>query len=85
MTAPREKGNDPERWQRLLDLLDEKLQFGLLDRARKCTSYNFEGDTLLIEPATEDDRRYLTKDHVLSQLQLFAQDATGITKLQLIK
>jgi hypothetical protein len=77
------KGNNPERWQKLLDVLDEKLQLGLLDHLRKVAAYHFEENILIIQPQTEDSREYLTKDTVLKQLELFAQDATGVEKIKI--
>jgi len=62
--------------------LDEKLQLGLLDYLSRISTYHFEADTLFIEPADKEDADYLTKATVLQQLQLFAQDATGVEKVK---
>lgn len=79
------KGNNPEAWERLLAELDEKLQFGLLERLRRATSYHFEGDELIIEPGSEEDSQYLAKSPVLQQLQVLAQSTTKVEKVKLKK
>jgi len=83
MTPSAAKGNDPERWEKLLTLLDEKLQLGLLDYLNRVNSYHFEADTLFIEPGSEADTTYLKRDPVLRQLELFAQDATKVERVKL--
>ena len=77
------KGNDPQRWELLLSVLDEKLQLGLLDYVSRVTSYHFEDDTLFIEPGSEADMAYLKRDAVLRQLELFAQDACKIERVKI--
>lgn len=66
------KGNSPEKWGKLLEELDDKLQLGLLDRLRRVASYHFEGSTLYIEPGSSEDLVYLEKDSVKQQLTIFA-------------
>lgn len=85
MEGSANKGNNPELWNRLLTQLDDKLQFGLLERLRRATSYHFEGDTLYIEPGSADDEGYLTKGSVFQQLQVFAQAATKVERVKLRK
>lgn len=75
------KGNDPARWEKLFTGVDEKLQFGLLDHLRRAQSYHFEGDTLFIESASQEDLDYLSRSHVHQQLLLFAQDFCGVEKV----
>lgn len=77
------KGNDPERWDKLLTTLDDKLQLGLLDHLERVSSYHFEQSTLFIQPGSEADLKYLTKPAFFQQLLLFAQDATGVEKVVL--
>jgi hypothetical protein len=77
------KGNNPELWNKLLADLDEKLQLGLLDKLKRCRAYQFEGETLIIEAATEIDEQYLTKAAVWQQLAVLAEDATGVREIQL--
>ena len=77
------KGNDPDRWQRLLDSLDEKLQLGLLDQLRKVQSYHFEGNSLFLEGFSKEQCEYLSRPVVLQQLQFLAQDAIGIQEVHL--
>lgn len=79
------KGNNPELWQKLLDDLDEKLQFGLLEKLQRISSYHFEGETLFIEPSTTEDGTYLSKAGAMAQLQVFAQAATKVEKVSLKK
>lgn len=66
------KGNSPEKWNKLLEELDDKLQLGLLDRLRRVTSYHFEGRELFIETSSAEDQQYLEKDSVRQQLSVFA-------------
>ena len=85
MNSSESKGNNPERWRKLLDTLDEKLQLGLLDRLRKVAAYHFEEDILYVEPASQDEEDYLRKDTVFHQLELLAQDAIGVDKVKIKK
>lgn len=77
------KGNDPARWTKLLDGLDERLQLGLLDKLRKAVSHHFEKDTLLIQPASVEDEEYLKKNQVLQQLEVLAQDIVNVEKVKI--
>lgn len=77
------KGNNPQSWTKLLDELDDKLQFGLLEPLRRVTTYHFEDDTLYIEPGTPEDLQYLGKPAVLQQLQIFVQGSVGVEKVKI--
>jgi hypothetical protein len=77
------QGNKPELWKALLELLDDKLQLGLLDHLRRAQAYHFEAETLIIEPGTPEDLKYLSKDAVLQQLHIFAQDACQVEKVKI--
>jgi hypothetical protein len=79
------KGNDPERWGKLLEVLDDKLQLSLLEHLKKVSSYHFEEDILYIEPGSPDIEKYFQKDSAIQQLQLLAQDAIGIEKVKIKK
>lgn len=76
------KGNSPEAWDRLLSVLDEKLQLGLLDRLKRVRSYHLEGKELFIECAIAEDYTYLTKPAVAQQLTLFVTDAFDVDSLK---
>lgn len=80
-----QKGSDPEKWSKLLELLDDKLQLGMLDHLERITAYHFEDDTLVIEPATEKDADYLSDSAQIQQLEVFAQTATGVKNVKLRK
>ena len=79
------KGNNPELWEKLLHLLDDKLQLGLLDNLKKVASYHFEDETLFLQPSTQESYDYLTKDAFFQQLQLLVHDATGVEKVKIEK
>jgi hypothetical protein len=82
MTPSSGRGNDPERWEKLLKELDDKLQLGLLDQLRKISSYHFENaELLLIEPSSAEQMKYLTKPFVLQQLEVFASESIGVKKV----
>jgi hypothetical protein len=85
MNSTSSKGNSPERWEKLLESLDEKLQLGLLDKLKKITAYHFEADILYIQPGSPEDEEYLKKDSVLQQLEFLAQDAVKVEKVKLKK
>jgi hypothetical protein len=74
MNTSAHKGNAPEAWTRLLEVLDEKLQLGLLDKVKRVHSYHVEDGTLFIEAGSVADRDYLCKEAVHQQLRLFAED-----------
>jgi hypothetical protein len=79
------QGNDPARWEKILNELDEKLQFGTLERLRRVSSYHFEGDALIIALERADDFEYLSKASTKTQLQIFAQDASRVTSIEVKK
>ncbi len=79
------RGNSPDRWSKLLQSLDDKLQLGILDHLRKIKSYHFEEDVLFIDPSTPECERYLSKDTVIQQLQLLAHDAVQVEKVKIKK
>jgi hypothetical protein len=85
MNASKSKGNNPELWEKFLDVLDEKLQLGLLDHLRKVASYHFEEDILYIEPGGAESERYFAKPAVHQQLEILAQDAVGVEKVKVKK
>jgi hypothetical protein len=77
------KGNDPKRWNQLLEALDEKLQLNLLEHLRRIAAYHFEEDVLYLEPATPEEEEFLKKDAVLQQLQLYAIDILKVDKVKI--
>jgi len=78
-----QKGNRPELWERLLEVLDEKLQLGLLDHLRRVHSYHFEDDNLYIVPGSTLDEEYLRRDATFHQLQIFAQDIVKVDRVKI--
>jgi len=85
MNVTAKKGNNPEKWNKILDILDEKLQLGLLDVLRRVNSYHFEENILYIEPSSEEDGDYLSEPYVLEQLLLLTGDAVKVEKVELRK
>lgn len=77
------KGNRPEEWQKLLDTLDEKLQFGLLDHLRRVESYHIEEEVLFIVPGSAKDEEYLRRSGTLQHLELLAQDSIHIERVKI--
>ncbi len=77
------KGNNPERWNKLLEALDEKLQLNLLEHLKRVASYHFEEDILYLEPATKEENEFLRKDSTIQQLQLFAQDVIKVDRVKI--
>ena len=77
------RGNNPKLWSKLLEQLDEKLQLALLDRLRRAETYHFEGETLFLEAGSENDEHYLQRPITLQQLELLAQDATGVSEVKI--
>lgn len=81
MTDSAGADNNSKMWEKLIAVLDDKLQFGLLERVRRVIQYKFEGDTLIIAPGSKEDGTYLRKDTVLQQLTLFAEQSTKVKKV----
>jgi hypothetical protein len=77
------KGNNTELWEKLLAVLDDKLQLGLLGKLQSVTSYHFENNILYIEPGSVEDYAYLSKPATFQQLELFAQDVTKVSVVKL--
>lgn len=70
-------------WNKLLELLDDKLQLGLLDHLERAKSYHLEDNTLFIHPANAEDKEYLTRDTVFQQLALLAKDAIKVKEVEI--
>ena len=85
MNASATKGNNQELWEKFLTSLDEKLQLGLLEHMRRVSAYHFEEGVLYINPGSEDDHKYLSKDAVFQQLQILAIDSLKVDKVKLRK
>ncbi len=85
MNVSSKKGNNPEKWEKLLETLDEKLQLGLLEHLRRVTAYHIEDDILYVEPGSEADEEYLKRDSTFQQLEVLAADAIQIDKVKLKK
>lgn len=82
MDSAKGKGNNPELWEKLINLLDDRLQLGLLDYLSRVKSYHFEDETLFIVPGSADDLKYFERDSVSQQLQIYAGDATKVTRVK---
>ena len=82
MPASSKRGNNPELWEKLLTALDEKLQLGLLDHLTRVSSYHFEDQTLTVQAGSKQDFDYLSRSANQQQLQILAEDATGIEKIK---
>jgi hypothetical protein len=63
-----------ERWNALLAALDDRLQLGLLDKLSRVEKYVIVDDALVLTVPLNDDRIYLSKDNVLTQLTVTALD-----------
>ena len=83
MSDGKVKGNNPELWGKLLEDLDEKLQLGLLDKLRRVQGYHFEGQVLFLEAGSEDDEAYLSKPATFTQLNVLAQESTGVEEVKI--
>lgn len=85
MSQSSKRGNDPERWEKLLTALDEKLQLGLLEHLKRISSYHFEENVLYVECNDGKDQAYLCKEPVLQQLKLLAEDAIKVEAVKIKK
>lgn len=79
--AAASSGNNPKAWEKFIDTLDERLQFGLLSRIKSSSSYHFEESTLYIEFNHQQDIDYLSKDAMKQQLNILAKDILGVEKV----
>jgi hypothetical protein len=70
--------NNNLRWQKFLDILDEKLQLGLLTHLRKVQNYSFDNDTLILEIDNQIDLNYFKNEAFLQQLKVLAKDAISV-------
>ena len=85
MSLPEEKGNDPEKWNKILAALDEKLQLSLLYHLRNIKSYHFEDDILYLEPSDSEAQKHLSQDRVSQHLEILVKEVVNIRKIKLIK
>ena len=76
------RGNAPDKWEKLLIELDDKLQLGLLDRLRRIESYHIEEKSLILVPGNADDAQYLMKESVKQQLSVFIT-VLGVNTLEI--
>lgn len=83
MSSSKSKGNNPELWDKLIELLDDRLQLGLLDYLSRVSSYHFEDDTLFIVPGGAEDQKYFQRESVFQQLQIFAGEATKVARVKI--
>jgi len=83
METSNSKGNCPDQWDKLLQILDDKLQLGLLDKLRRVNSYHLEEDTLFIEPMDHIDAQYFQKEPVMQQLSLFVEETFGSVEVKI--
>ncbi len=70
--------NNNQRWQKFLDILDEKLQLGLLNHLRKVQNFSFDNDTLILEIENQIDLNYFKNEAFLQQLKVLAKDAISV-------
>lgn len=78
------KGNNPEVWQKLLELLDERLQLGLMNYLERVASYHLEGGTLTLQAGNKLDLEYLSKDVIQQQLKILAQEICTIENIKVL-
>lgn len=76
-----QRGNDSNSWNSILEVLDEKLQLGLLDHLKRITSYHFEDSTLTIEAGNQVDFAYLSRAEMFHQLEIFVKDRCKVDKI----
>ena len=69
-------------WQKLLDSLDDKMQFGLLNALRATTTYHFEGDSLYLE-ANKATSAYLANHNNLNMLKIYATSAVAVKNISI--
>ena len=74
-------GNNPQSWEKLLSVLDDKMQFNLLEHVKKASGYHFESDTLYIEAATPAEAEFLNKS--LQTLNLFAAEVCKVKEVKI--
>ncbi|HMO02947.1 MAG TPA: hypothetical protein PKD37_07870 [Oligoflexia bacterium] len=79
------RGNNAEAWDLLVQSLDDKLQFALLERIKRVAAYHLEDTTLIIQPGNADDFEYLNTTTILQQLSIFAEAAIGVKEVKLAK
>ena len=79
--AAASSGNNPKAWEKFIETLDERLQFGMLSRIKNSSSYHFEESTLYIEFNQQNDIDYLSKDAMKQQLHILAKDILGVEKV----
>ena len=72
--AAASNGNNPKAWEKFLETLDDRLQFGLLTQIKNAISYHFEEATLYLEFENQSAIDYLSKDAMNQQLQILAKD-----------
>lgn len=56
----------PDLWKKILDLLEEKLQMGLLQQARAVSTARIEGDDLILSVTTPEAKEFFSA-HVNQQ------------------
>lgn len=76
------KDNNSEKWNKLLAIVEEKMQFRLLRALERILSYHFEKRVLHIELSSEDDR-YLSQSSVIQHLELLVNEAFGLEEIKI--
>ena len=66
-----------EAWQQILSILDEKLQYGLLEQARSVVDVRLEGSELTLVVASEEAERFFSAE--VNQQRLIIQSRPKIS------
>ena len=75
--------SDQEKWEKLLQVLDDKSQLGLLNSMSRVTEYKFEGAILMICPLNKEDLAYLSKTSSKHQIMILAEGICEIKSVEI--
>ena len=68
-------------WSSILEILDEKLQYGLLEQARAVSEVRIEGDELILTVSTPEAREFFTAHVNQQRLLIMARPICALTKV----
>ena len=68
-------------WERILALLDEKLQYGLLEQARSVTSVSLEGHELILTVSAGEAEEFFSAHINQQRIIILARPVLSLDKI----
>ena len=74
-----------EIWTRVLAVLDEKLQYALLEQARSVVDVRMEGDELILYVANAEAERFFSAEVNQQRLIIQSRPAVSLSRISVVR